>query len=507
MTTTVLLSVVLGLYLAGIFALSLVAVRRVHNEEDYLVAGRRLPLSLAWATLIATWFGAATVLGAAEAAREDGVRGTLLDPFASGGALILAGLFFARPLWEMRLLTISDFYGRVFGPKSEVTAAVIVIPGYFGWVAAQYIALGGLQDVFFGIDADWGILFAAAIVLVYTIVGGMWSVTVTDALQLVIALVTLVILAWTAFSHLGDGAAADGVSRLWGETPSGLLTLLPEPGLAAGLVWLATLGSGLFGNIPGQDLMQRVFASKDARTAVRACVLAGVLYIAFGLLPVGLGLASRILVPEADGAGILGVLAQEYLTPTLTVVFVVALVSIIVSTCTSAVLSPAAVLGHNLLGRLPGLKSRPLTVDRFSVLIITLCSLFVAYSGKTIIELLELSLSIVLVSLFVPLVMGLYGNPNRHNERSALLAMIFGCVVWLPREWLEGFHLPLPDDVAERGIEYADYVRSVYPPARVGTIVCECLYWFALIPSALSGTAASFIGYVMGGKSKPGAQG
>jgi len=90
---TALLGTVLGLYLLGILALSLYASRRVRNEEDYIVAGRRLPLGLAWGTLLATWFGAA------EAARLEGVRGTILDPFASGGALIIAGLFFARPLW------------------------------------------------------------------------------------------------------------------------------------------------------------------------------------------------------------------------------------------------------------------------------------------------------------------------------------------------------------------------------------------------------------------------
>lgn len=500
MTTTQMLSLVLGAYLTGILALSIFAGRRVRSEEDYLIAGRRLPLSLAWATLMATWFGAATVLGAAEAAREEGVRGTLLDPFASGGALIIAGLFFAKPLWEMRLLTISDFYGRTYGPKSEVVASLITVPGYFGWVAAQYKALGGLQQAFFGIDPTWGIVLAASVVLIYTVVGGMWSVTLTDSLQIVIALATLVILAWTAFSHLGGGGPADGVARLWNETSPDMLTFLPEPGLAAGLVWLATVGSGLFGNIPGQDLMQRVFASKDARTAVRACLLAGALYVAFGLLPVGLGLASKLLVPESNGADILGILAQEYLTPTLTVVFVVALVSIIVSTCTSAVLSPAAVLGHNLLSRLPGLKDRGLLVDRSSVLIVTLCSVAVAYSDNTIIELLELSLSIVLVSLFVPLVMGLYGSRKRRSERAALLAMIFGCAVWLPREGLEGFYLPLPDVFAEQGMTYADYIRTVYPAEHVGILASEFMYCFALIPSAVSGTAASFVGYFLGGR-------
>jgi SSS family solute:Na+ symporter len=86
---------VYGLFMAG---LGVYSSRRVESQEDYLVAGRKLPLWLAWGTLLATWFGAGTIIGASEAAREEGVRGTLLDPFASGLALILAKLQTGRAL-------------------------------------------------------------------------------------------------------------------------------------------------------------------------------------------------------------------------------------------------------------------------------------------------------------------------------------------------------------------------------------------------------------------------
>jgi Na+/proline symporter len=460
------LAVLIALYLLGIFVVSIYAGRRVQSEEDYIVAGRRLPLSLAWATLLATWFGAATILGAAEAARIDGVRGTVLDPFASGMALIVAGLFFARPLWEMRLLTIADFYGRTFGSRAELIASLVLVPGYFGWIAAQYMALAGIQGAFFGIEPTVGMLLAAAVVLAYTLIGGMWSVTLTDAFQMVVVLVTLIVLAAAAFAQLGDGAVARGIGRLLSETPSDSLTLWPEAGAAAVIVWLGTWGSGVFGNIPGQDLMQRVFASKDARTAVRACLLAGVVYIAFGLIPVGLGLASRILLPGDGGGEILTVLASQYLRPGLTVVFVVSLISIIVSTATSAVLSPATILGHNLLGKLAPFRARQLFVDRLAVVLITVASLIVAFSGRTILELLELSLSIALVSLFVPLVAGLYTRSR--SELAAVLAMICGTIVWSARE-------------------------------LVGEVeVGGTLFAFAMLPSAISGTTASLIGYIAG---------
>ncbi|UCF20755.1 MAG: sodium:solute symporter family protein [Gemmatimonadota bacterium] len=494
---TSLLGSIIALYLLAIFALSLYAGRRVKSEEDYIVAGRRLPLSLAWATLLATWFGAATILGAAEAARDEGVRGTILDPFASGAALIVAGLFFARPLWNMRLLTIADFYGRAFGRRAEVVASIILVPGYFGWIAAQYLALAGIQGTFFAIEPVAGILIAAAIILAYTLLGGMWSVTLTDALQMAVVLVTLGILGAVTFAQLGGGAVGSGIGRLLTDTPGDLLTFWPEAGAAAAIVWAGTWASGVFGNIPGQDLMQRVFASRDATTAVRACVLAGIIYIGFGLIPVGLGLASRLLFPESGAGEILTVLASQYLRPGLTVVFVVSLISIIVSTATSAVLSPATILGHNLLARLRPFRARPLFVDRLSVALVTLASVATAFSGRTILELLELSLSIGVVSLFVPLVAGLYGNPR--CERQAILAMVFGTAVWLVREGMEGFVLPTSESAVEAGLIYAEHVAVYLGPERLASVWGFVAYAFALVPSAISGTAASLLGYIIGG--------
>ena len=492
---TYLLATVLILYLVALLALSLYANRRVQDEEDYLVAGRRLPLWLAWGTLLATWFGAATVLGAAEAARVEGLRGTILDPFASGVALVLAGLFFARPLWEMRLLTLADFYGRKFGPRAEVLASIIMIPGYFGWIAAQFIALAGIQETFFGIPPSIGIFIACGVVLTYTMIGGMWSVTLTDTLQIVVVLITLLILAVATLNQLGGGIFG-GCERLFEETPSDMLTLLPVAGTAAWVAWTATWANGALGNIPGQDLMQRVFAAQDATTARRACIIAGAVYIGFGLLPVMLGLASRILLPEDQDGDILAVLASQFLTPVLSVVFVVSLVSIIISTCTSAVLSPAAVLGHNLLGRMRVFHKRGLLVDRLSVLLVATAGVATAFSGKTILELLELSLSITFVSLFVPLVMGLYGRQTK-RELPALLAMAFGFVVWLPREFFEIAVLPMPDDAAG---SYPDFVFESMKDRQWPAPMCSVVFGCVLLPSAISGVIASLLGYSLGQK-------
>jgi solute:Na+ symporter, SSS family len=113
--------------------------------------------------------------------------GVVLDPLACAGTLVLSGIFFARPLWRMELFTMADFYRRQYGPSAEIVGACIQVPAYFSWVALQYTALARILELYFEIPFAAGIVLVAAITLVYTLVGGMWSVTLTDTVQIVIA--------------------------------------------------------------------------------------------------------------------------------------------------------------------------------------------------------------------------------------------------------------------------------------------------------------------------------
>jgi Na+/proline symporter len=488
-----LLAVVLIGYVIGLLLLSIYATGKVKNEEDYLVAGRRLPLFLAWGTLMATWFGAASILGASQAARDEGVIGTILDPFACGVTLIIAGIFFAKPLWKMKLCTMGDFYRQKYGTKAEILASCIQVPGYFGWIAAQYVALAAVQTTFFGIDPKLGLIVAATITMAYTMIGGMWSVTLTDTLQVVIALIGLVILAFVAFGDIGGGSVAAGVARVFNEVDPKKLTLLPSGSSAVVLAWFGIWAVGIFGNIPGQDLQQRVFASNGPNTARWACILAGVLYLIFGMIPIGLGLCSTITHPQPVEGKILMELAKTHFSPVLMVIFIVSVVSIVVSTATSAVLAPAAILGHNLLGRLRLFDGHRLLMERLTVMIVTAGGLAMAFWSDTIFELLEVSLDIAMVGLFVPMIAVMYGRPK--GQLSALLAMSFGTIVWLVH-YIYTIQVPLPDGME---LDYHVYLSTrLYPVERVGSVLNGLVTFWGFVPSDLLGLAASFVGYFTG---------
>ena len=166
------------------------------------------------------------------------------------------------------------------------------------------------------------------------------------------------------------------------------------------------------------------------------------LYLLFGMIPVTLGLASLVTHPNASIDPV-GFLAGEYLSTGMLVVFVVAVVSMVVSTATSAVLAPATILGHNLLARVPAFAGRPLFRDRLCVVLVSLGGIALAMWGKSLMELLDVALSIQLVALFVPVLMGIYGRPR--GPLPAVLSMLMGFVAWLVAFAIEHLDGQLPE--------------------------------------------------------------
>jgi len=427
MNTSVLAGL-LGVYVATMFAIAVFAAGRIHSAEDYLVAGRRLPLSLAWATLFATWFGAGTLLTATDEVRAEGLRAAALEPIGAGLCLVVAGLFFARRLWALKVLTLPDFYGRRFGTRAEVVASLIMVPGYFGWIAAQFVALAGVLELYWDIPVGIGILLVAAVGTGYTLIGGMWSVTLTDAVQLIVLLVGLAVLAISAFAQLGDGAGLlAGLQRLLGAMPPERRALIPTESIAEFVGWLSVLAIGMLGNLPGQDLAQRIFASKSARVAVQACLLAGALYVVLGMLPVLSGLAADLLGGAGQDSASLPLLASLLLSPWLGMLFVLALTSAVLSTIDSAILAPGSVLANNLFRRVWP-RTPVLALSRWAVGLVAAASLLVAYLGEDAYSLLESAYAIGLVGLFVPLTLGLMSR--RGHARAAFASMTTGTAVW-----------------------------------------------------------------------------
>jgi Na+/proline symporter len=426
--TWILASSMIG-YVLVMFIISYIAQKRIANVDDYVVAGRRLPLMLASATLLATWFGAGTLLTATDKVREDGVTGATLDPIGAGFCLLFVGIFFAAPLWRMKLRTLPDFFRIRFDVRSEVTASILMIPPYMGWIAAQFMALGGMLHLFFGIPLNVGVAIVALVGVGYTLMGGMWAVTLTDALQVLILIIGLTIMSIVILHTLGIGDLSAGWQRLMSQPPD-RLQLIPTASVAAFAGWLSVFCAGSLGNIPSQDVMQRVFSSRSSNVARNACIIAGVLYLLIGMMPILVGLAAPLLLPSDSKTATLPLLAKLFMHPALAIVMILTIMSAVLSTIDSAILAPATVLAQNLLKRSPKLqKIDELVLNRITVLIIGFASLGVAYLGQSAYSLLESGYELGMVSLMAPLALGMW--LKRRSNIGIISSMWVGTIVWM----------------------------------------------------------------------------
>lgn len=404
-----------------------IASRKIYNSRDYILAGRRLPVYICSAALFATWFGSETVMGASSKMAKDGLLGIIEDPFGASLCLLLIGLFFARPLYRMNLLTFGDFYREKFGGNVEFFASVCLIISYLGWVAAQMVALGIIFNVITGMSVTTGIIIGSLIVVIYTFIGGLWAVSLTDFLQ------TILILVGLSFA-LFELSRETPLLTVFNNMPEKHFQFLPENKPVHILNYIAAWITIGLGSIPQQDVYQRVMSAKSERVAVLSSYIGAILYFTIALIPIILIMYAKYLTPslfENDNQLVLPNLILNKTNIFTQILFFGALFSAIMSTASAAILAPASILSENILKRFftnPSDK-KLLRLTKMCVLVVAAFSFLMAMSRTNIYELVGESSALSLVSLFVPLMAGIYWKNVK--KISALLSIIFGMLGWM----------------------------------------------------------------------------
>lgn len=426
-------------YLLANLGIGLWASRRISTTQDFVLAGRRLPLVLAASATFATWFGSETIMGAPTEFVEHGILGVIEDPFGASLCLLLVGLFFARRFYKMNIMTFCDFFRIRYGRHAELISAILIIPSYFSWIAAQLLAMGIVLKVVL----DWSlmtcILGSSVIVVLYTIWGGMWSISITDFVQTIMIIVGLIIVAAVLYEKVG------GFTPLIEAAPAGFFKFYPDFTFKASVEYFAAWITIGLGSIPQQDVFQRVMSAKSADVSVKATLLSSLMYLTVALLPLFIGLCGHHLYPETDKDGqlIIPNMVLRHMSLPLQIVFFGALVSAILSTTSSAIMAPAAVLGENIFKFFnPKITDQQLLrIIRWGIVVITGICIFMAVRGESIFDLVAESSAFSLVSLFVPLAAGLYWKAT--NELGCIISMVAGLVAWLLCAYMETVYPPL----------------------------------------------------------------
>ena len=463
--TTLVVSVLV--YLAITIAIGLYATKFVSSSKDYLVAGRSLPVYMTTATVFATWFGAETVLSVSATFVKDGLGGIPADPFGATFCLIFVALFFARAFYRMDLLTIGDFYKKRYGKGVEVLTSIAVTLSYLGWTSAQLTALGIVFNSLSqgAISLNAGILIGAVIVLIYTTLGGMWSVALTDLFQSVVIVVGLIYVA-----ILASGMAGGFGVVVQHASDAGKFSFWPTGGSKEWWAFVAAWATLAIGSIPQQDVFQRVTSAKDEKTAIQGSLLGAGAYFVFAFVPMFLAYAALMVDPamvngllKQEGREVQLILPNFVLAHTpifAQIMFFGALLSAILSTASGALLAPTALFTENVVKPLFGEmndKRFLLTLRIVLVLFTAGVLIFALNNTSTMYEMVQNAYKVTLVGAFVPLVCGIYWN--RATTQGAVLSALVGLAVW---------------------------------------VICESFYADAVVPPQMVGLFASIVGMLVG---------
>lgn len=424
-------------YLLVTIAIGLYAAKRVKTTSDFAIAGRKLPLIMIVTTTFATWFGAETVLGIPARFVNNGLGGVVEDPLGAGFCLILLGTFFAARLYKMSLLTISDYYRERFGRTVEVVCSIAIMLSYLGWVSAQVTALGLVFNVlsFGAISLPLGMVIGVISILAYTLFGGMWSVAITDFIQMIILVVGLSIIAVFA------GQQAGGAEKIIHLAASrDLFHFLPNPSFKEIAFFIAAAITMMLGSIPQQDVFQRVMSANSEHAATKGPIIGGVFYILFAFVPMFLVASALIIMPEQtatflkdDPQKILPTLVLEHMPFTMQILFFGALLSAIKSTASATLLAPSVTFVENIWRQFyPHMSDKQeLKTMRITVLIFSTFVLIYAIQtqGTPIYDIVSGAYQITLVGAFVPLTFGLFWK--RASTQGAIFSIVLGVLTWL----------------------------------------------------------------------------
>lgn len=448
-TTRNILWIGIGIYVATVLAIGYFSGRKVKNLGDFIVAGRRLPLWMATATLLATWFGAGSSMGVSATVYSGSLRDVIADPFGASISLILAGIFIVGALRKLNCMTVTDIIQKKYGRNAGIYASLWLIPVYIGWLGAQVLGLGTLLNLLTGIDLFYARMIGAAVVLFYTVTGGMWAVTITDVVQVVLIVAGLLIIVPGAVQLAG------GLSAVI-NNPAVDLSLAPAAeAVGKPLHTVNYIGSWIImglGCMVGQDLIQRSLASKDDRVAISSSVMSGFLYFMIALIPITIGLAAKILLPKwgitAEVMGgtnlsnqvlprvAIGVLGAIH--PVLLTLFISALISAIMSSADSSLLAASSLLVNNVIYPLRPQASEKsiLLFTRIATVMLLVIATFLAMKVESIYALMISCWSSQLVVVFIPVIAAIYFPKASSN--TIWCTMIVSTCVWLGYIFIAG---------------------------------------------------------------------
>ncbi|MFE3552725.1 sodium:solute symporter [Streptomyces kronopolitis] len=336
---------VIVLYLAGMLAVGWWGMRRATSKSDFLVAGRRLGPAMYSGTMAAIVLGGASTIGGVGLGYQYGLSGAWMV-FTIGLGLLALSVFFSARIARLKVYTVSEMLDLRYGGSAGLISGIVMWAYTLMLAVTSTIAYATIFDVLFGLDRTVSIVIGGAIVVAYSTLGGMWSITLTDMVQFVVKTIGVLLLL-LPIAVIKAGGFAEMAHRL----PHDYFAPL---GIGGQTVFTYVLIYS-FGMLIGQDIWQRVFTARSDRTARLGGTAAGTYCLVYALAGAVIGTAAKVLYPHLGSPDdAFATIVKDTLPVGVRGLVLAAALSAVMSTSSGALIACATVAHNDIWSRLRG---------------------------------------------------------------------------------------------------------------------------------------------------------
>ena len=410
--------IIMVAYMAAMIGIGLYSRTKIKNSTDYHLAGRRLGVIMMAGTLAATEIGGGSSVGVASKAYGSWGLSAGWYVVCAGIGILLVSLV-APQLRRAMATTVPEIIGRRYGAVSQTLTAVLGFVALIALAAVQITATATIVSALTGLDAIPAIIITGLGVVLYTWLGGMWSVTLTDFVQFFFIVFGFALALPFALNAAGGWGSV--VSRLppgqLGFTKIGWPTII---GLI--ILYFMTFSTG-------QEAVQRYYAARTPRVAVIGSVVCALLMAAYAFIPAMLGLIARAEFPGIKDNNALATVSTNLLPPVMAGILLSAVMSATLSSASGDMLGAGTIWVKDLHPKIFGAltDAQELSYSKWTVAIVGLCATGIALYSQQIIPLLVFAFTMRSAGPFSAFLFSLLWKKT--SRLAALASIIVGTVV------------------------------------------------------------------------------
>ena len=433
-------TVIVVLYLLVMLFIGWWSSKKISSNTDFMVAGRRLGPFLMAGTLAATEIGGGSSLGVVQQGMQNHGISAAWYIMTMGFAFVIL-TFLAPKFRAATVKTVPEYFRRRYGKSAGLITAIIMLLPLIGLTAGQFIASSVILSTMLGISYKTAVIIVAVVVTIYSIMGGLWSVTLTDFIQVFLIIIGMIIA--VPFAMNLAGGWSNVVANVPAETFDMFKGYSPMAVVSLTIMYVATF-------TVGQEAVSRYYAARDGKAAKQGSILAAIINFIYAFIPAILGIITLALInmgkfnaedfADVGARYALPVLAMEAMPAVICGLLFAGIISATMSSSDSDLLGAGSIFANDIYRAVlkPDASSEEvMKATKIVMAVVGVVSMFIAlFNTSSLVTLLMFCFTIRAAGAFFPYVLGHYWTGA--SLAGTIASLISGSVVVVYLEKISG---------------------------------------------------------------------